>query len=142
MRITSGTTAPGPNDSPPDVDVVVVAALVWGEPVGKATLRISPATGGYITTQQFDVVLIVYGEGVRITGGRATIFSGGYFEMDVSEQLARCVVPGTLLSGGQTFRCPGIRFDDGTSLRVTLSLSDGSTVSDAVSWRIDRNSEP
>ncbi len=65
---------------------------------------------------------------------------------DVTYDLAICVIPGTLVSGGQTFRCPGLTgkfLGTGThSLKVTLDLSDGSNVSDTVTWEVKENTEP
>ena len=55
-------------------------------------------------------------------------------------------MPGTLISGGQTFRCPNITGEflgeDTHTLNVTLDLSDGSSVSDSVTWEVVGNTEP
>ena len=65
---------------------------------------------------------------------------------DVTAFLADCLIPGTLVSDGQTFRCPGLKGDmlgiGNHVLTVTLDLSDGSSVSDSVSWEVLENTEP
>ena len=107
------------------------------------SLAISPPSGSYVTTQQFDLTLIVRveSEGTTVAGGSAT-FDGA----DVTANLASCLIPGTLVSGGWTFRCPGISVDSlgtGThNLDVTLDLSDGSSVSDNVTWVVKENTDP
>jgi|GEM_PF-5495208 len=110
-----------------------------------ASLVISPpSSSGYISTQVFDFALIVEGRpDLSVVGGSAT-FDG----TDVSADLGGCLIPGTLLGGGggQTFRCPGL---DGSllapgshTLGITLDLSDGSSISDSVTWNFKENSEP
>ena len=105
------------------------------------SLILSPPSGDYVTTQRFDLILIVEAPGLSVVGGSATLDGS-----DVTSALASCVVPGTLVSGGQTFRCPSLTvgtFGIGThTLNVTLDLNDGSSVSDSVNWEIKRNMEP
>ncbi len=104
-------------------------------------LNISPPSGDYVTTQGFDLTLIVEAPGLSVTGGSATLDGS-----DVTGALVSCVIPGTLISGGQTFRCPGLTggtFGTGThTLDVTLDLSDGSSVNDGVTWEVKENVEP
>lgn len=106
-----------------------------------AELIISPPSGDYVTTQGFDLTLIVEAPGLSVVGGSA-ILDGS----DVTSSLAACVIPGTLVLGGQTFRCPGLTgnfLGTGTHiLDVTLDLSDGSSVSDSVNWEVKENIEP
>lgn len=108
---------------------------------GNAILIISPPSCAYVTTQGFDLTLIVEAPGLSVVGGSAT-FDG----TDVTTYLAGCLIPGTLVSGGQTFRCPGLiagALGTGThTLDVTLNLSDGSSVSDTVTWEVKENTEP
>lgn len=79
--------------------------------------------------------------GLSVVGGRAT-WDGS----DVSAVLASCFKPGTLVSGGQTFRCPGLTgglLGRGThTLEVVLNLSNGSSVSDTITWEVKENTEP
>jgi N-acetylneuraminic acid mutarotase len=105
------------------------------------SFTISPASGVYATTQRFDIILILERVGVSVAG-----LSASLDDQDVTAPLASCVLSGTLLAGGQTFRCPdltggtlGIGFH---TLAVTLDLSDGSSVSDTVTWQVLENSEP
>lgn len=105
------------------------------------SLILSPPSGDYVTTQRFDLTLIVEAPGLSVVGGSATLDGS-----DVTRSLVDCVIPGTLTSGGQTFRCPrltGGSFGTGTHIfDVTLDLSDGSTVSDTVIWEVKENTEP
>lgn len=104
-------------------------------------LTISPPSGDYVTTQGFDLTLIVEAPGLSVVGGSA-ILDGS----DVTSSLAACVIPGTLVLDGHTFRCPGLTgnfLGTGTHiLVVTLDLSDGSSVSDSVNWEVKENTEP
>lgn len=108
---------------------------------GESNLIISPPSGDYVTTQGFDLTLIVYAPGLTVVGGSATLDGS-----DVTPALVSCIIPGTLISGGQTFRCPGITggfLGTGThTFGVTLNLSDGSSVSDSVTWEVKENTEP
>lgn len=109
--------------------------------VTSVSLTISPPSGNYVITQGFDLALIVEAPGLSVVGGSATLDGS-----DVMPALVSCVIPGTLVSGGQTFRCPGLTgdaFGTGThTLDVTLDLSDGSSVSDTVTWEVLENTEP
>ena len=84
-----------------------------------------------MTTQELDLGLIVNATTLSVTRGTATLD-----EVDVSASLGRYIVPSTLISGGQTFRCPnlsGAFLGEGThTLNVTFDLSSGSSVSDSV----------
>ena len=108
---------------------------------GKFT--ISPASGTYSTTQNFDLNLIlkVTGPAVSVVGASATLNGA-----DVTAALVGCIIPGTLVSGGSTFRCPGLSgavLGTGThTLAVTLDLSDGTSTSDTVIWEVVGNTEP
>jgi len=121
-----------------------MAGDVWVDDVAigsNVSLTISPPSGNYVTTQSFDLTLIVEAPGLSVIGGSATLDGS-----DVIDALAACVIPGTLVSGGQTFRCPDIVAGDlgtGThTLDVTLDLSDSSSVSDTVTWEVMENTEP
>lgn len=120
-------------------DIDAVGAI--SSDVAVPFLTISPPSGSYTTTQRFDFTLILETSGLSAVDGSAT-FDGS----DVTSSLLGCLVPGTLLSGGQTFRCPGLsgRFLGAGShtLNVTVNLSDGSSVDDNVTWEVLENSEP
>lgn len=115
--------------------------LSWSFREGTTKLTISPSSGTYVSTQRFDLVLIVETLGFSVTGGSAT-FDG----TEVTGFLRTCIIPGTLVSGGQTFRCPhllGETLGPGMhTLEVTLIFSDGSSATDTVNWEILENAEP
>ena len=112
-----------------------------GRVATQPSVTISPGSGVYVSTQHFDVTLIVDGLGVPISGGQFTVD-----QTDGNGFLAACAIPGTVLSGGQTFRCPGLTgavLGPGThDLRVTLIFLDGSSAAGHVSWEILPNTEP
>ncbi len=115
-----------------------VLTFVVGGPLAAhaaPSLTISPPSGPYVATEGFDLALIVTAPGLTIVGGQALVDG-----TNVTTALVGCLVPGTLLSGGQTFRCPGLRgsfFGAGAhTLTVSLSFSDGTTVTRAVTWTI------
>jgi hypothetical protein len=105
------------------------------------SLSISPPSGSYLSTQGFDLVLAINAIGRTIVGGQVTVDG-----TDVTAAVARCVVPGTLVTGGFTARCPNLRgglFPPGPhSVAVLLNLNDGTTLSDSVVWEVDANTEP
>jgi hypothetical protein len=98
------------------------------------SVAISPASGVYTSTQGFDLAITVTGP-APILDGSAT-FDGA----DVSAALAGCVVPGNLVAGGQTFRCPGLGGSVAGSGTHTLSLlvrfADGSTATTTATWQV------
>ena len=104
-------------------------------------VTISPASGILATTQNFDVMILLEAPGLSVVGLLATLDGG-----DVTPSLLACAVSGTLLAGGQTFRCPGLTggaLGAGMhTLSVTFSLSDGSQVNDSVAWEVRENTEP
>lgn len=108
-----------------------------------SSLVISPPSGDYVSTQEFDVVVIAaIPTGVTITNGTVTLN-----DTDVTFRFMRCMIFGTLDSGGDTFRCPRLTEDIfGTggkhTLYVSLELSDETNISDTVNWEIYANTEP
>ena len=117
--------------------------VTWTIPTSApgVSLAFSPGPGRLVTTQRFDLVLIVGTGGATVVGGRAT-FDGA----DVTARLVACVVPGVLPAGGLTFSCPGLTggaLGAGThTLAVTLNLSTGATVTGSVTWEVLSNREP
>ena len=117
---------------------------ISGGPSGPATagsLTISPPSGDYASSQSFDATFFVSTLNASVVGGSASIDGS-----DITTLLADCLIPGTLVSGGQTFRCPGITgqlLGEGShTLNLTLDLSDGSSLSETVIWKILANQEP
>ncbi len=91
-----------------------------------------------MTTRRFDLTLIVEGPELLVVGVSAPLDGA-----DLTSDLTRCLHPGALIAGGQTFRCPGLTgVALGTrNISVTLDLSDGSSVSSSVIWSILDNTE-
>ncbi len=106
-----------------------------------AQLEISPSSGYYGTTQDFDLMLLfIPSEGCSVVDMSAT-FDGN----DVTAFLESCFIPGTLAIGGETYRCPDISGyinPGGYTFSVTLEFNDDSTVNDTVRWNILSNTEP
>ncbi len=127
---------------PQDGDGDSIAACDIGAvEVAAPLLSISPPTGRYVSTQSFDLVLLI--------GPLAQAIAAGHVAVDGAEvtgALAPCLVLGRLVVGGFTARCPGLRgslFAPGThTVSVTLDLAGGGSVSDTVRWRINPNTEP
>ena len=93
-------------------------------------------------TQGFDLMLIVpETAGQHVIGGQITLDG-----TNVSAAVAGCLIPGTLVAGGQSFRCPGLRGDlllaGMHTLSVTLNLNDGTTLSHSVTWNVQADHEP
>lgn len=109
--------------------------------ISSGPLTISPPSGGYVTTQGFDLALIVKAPGLTVATVSAT-WNGA----DITADLNSCVASGTLISGGETFRCPNITggfLDTGThTINVTIVLSNGSIVNDTVTWEVSESTEP
>jgi len=108
---------------------------------GKSSLTLFPFSGKIATTSGFDLTLIVQTPTLSVVGITA-ILDGS----DVSNPVLACVREGTLPSGGETFRCPGLKAGThlgvGThTLNVTVDLDDGSSVSDEVTWEVLKNIE-
>ena len=103
-------------------------------------LLVSPPSGTYVASQAADLVIIV-GPGVAIQNGTITLDG-----VDASEGFAQCVRVGTLLAGGQSFRCPGLRMGylgaGEHTVAVTLQLADGSTLNASALWKVLANTEP
>ena len=112
-----------------------------GRLVTPPTVHITPASGVLVSTQQFDLVLVLQASGVTIVTGQVVVDG-----IDVTAALASCLVPGTRLAGGGTFRCPGLAgglLPPGVHVvSVTLGFSDGSTATDTARWQVDANQEP
>ncbi len=104
-------------------------------------LSISPPSGKYVTTQKFDLALIVETAGLSVVGGYAELDN-----TDVTSVLMKSVKPGTLVTGGMTFRMPDIHTGVLTPgchmLEVGLDLSNGSRITDSVTWEVRENTEP
>jgi DNA-binding beta-propeller fold protein YncE len=106
-------------------------------------LFLSPASGKYFTTQNFDLGLMLEmtGDAVSVVGESAT-FDGA----DITARLAYCI-HGELVAGGIAVRCPGLGGQLLSSvgihtLMVTLDLSDGTSATGTARWEGVVNTEP
>jgi streptogramin lyase len=103
-------------------------------------LTVSPGSGVYVTTERFDLTLIVNALGMPLAGGQALLDGA-----NVTLALANCGIVGTILTGGVSFRCPDLRgkLPAGThAFNVLLNFADGSSVSDTATWEFLANTEP
>jgi hypothetical protein len=114
---------------------LAIGALAAAPPTPPNLLSILPATGTFGSNQRFDLELVLAAPGRVVTGGTA-ILDGA----DVTAALAACVVPGTLVSGGTTFKCAGLGgpvFGIGAhTLQITLQLDDNSSHTSTVTYTI------
>lgn len=106
-----------------------------------APLSVSPGSGVYLQSQFIDLSAALRTTGVSISN--ITTHLNG---VNVSELFSECAVNGSLSGGGLTMRCPSIPLsvlDAGDYVfTMTLTLSNGSSVSDSVAWTVLANSEP
>ena len=118
-----------------DIGAAEVVPPAPAPPPTSHVLTITPPSGAYVPTQGFDLVLVLDAPGRSVVDGEARLDGN-----DVTGPLAACVIPGTLASGLQTFRCPGLT--GGTlgpsthTLVVSLTLSDTTAVSQSVTWEV------
>lgn len=106
-----------------------------------SSLTISPASGELLTTQAFDLALIV-------RGGIATIVSADLDGGDVTGGLSNCVVPGTLIAPsprtGSSLSCSitGATVGVGThTFTVTVDVN-GTPVTRSVTWDVLNATQP
>ncbi len=128
-------------DASTDGDEILANALVWAARSDVVdSLTISPPSGDYVTKQRFDLVLIVANTD-RSVSGMGIVLDGA----DVTDILGDSFISGTIASGGRTLRCPFFSvgmLNAGTHvLSVTIDLSDGSQVSDTVTWKVWDNTQ-
>jgi hypothetical protein len=101
-----------------------------------AVLTLWPPTGHYASQQGFDLVIAL-----EPGGGSSASLSATLDGQDVSGALRGCVIAGTLVGAGQTFRCPGLSialFGSGQhTLTVVASLPGGGQASQMVTLTVD-----
>lgn len=139
-----GVLRPQPSTAggPPLCDIGA-AEVVFVAPPPPPTnpLTILPGSGVLWATQGFDLMLSLEAPGRSVIGGQVLFDS-----QDVTGAVAGCIVAGSVLTGGQTFRCPGLRgglLGPGTHvLTVRLDLSDGSAPTASVTWQVRADTEP
>ena len=103
---------------------------------------ISPPSGDYITTQAFDITLIVVAQNSASAVVKEVILDG----VDFGMAFEACAMGGSLdAAPGTTFRCPldAAKIGSGThTFDVTVELSDGTTGTDSATWEIFQGNEP
>jgi hypothetical protein len=129
-----------------EAPLAVLPRPAWFVAAGDAipedfTLAISPPTGAIAFNQQFDIALMAATNGATLTG-----ITGSIDGLNVTGPLAACLRPTSLLTGvqGGILTCRGISggflagiFGLGAhTFSVSLTLSDGRTISDSVTWSI------
>ena len=107
---------------------------------GGPHLTIAPATGKYLVSQRFDLLLLLERAQGSAIGGSARLDG-----VDVTSAVAACARAGRLDQGDAYFRCPGISGQDlgiGThSFDVEIALDDGTVLRDAVVWTVVESRE-
>ena len=109
---------------------------------GTNALAISPPSGIYVSSQGFDLVLIVHSPGLSSDLTNVT-----WNDTDVTAMFDNCAILGILLTAdGTTLRCPalsGVFLGTGThTISARVFLSDGSSVTNSVTWVVTDNAEP
>lgn len=108
-----------------------------------ASMNVSPAATKLISTQIFDMSVVIEGTGPAFTVDRLSATLNG---KNISAILDSCAVAGTLVSGGVTFRCPRVSAAfvglGVHHLTVTANINDGSVVTDTVIWEVLEAVEP
>ncbi len=138
VRITTGNAAFGPDESGA-LDVVAMDDFIYGEPTATAGLTLAPGSGRLFRTGGFDIVIALQNAPGAVTGGRIS-FDG----LDATAYFLGCLRPGTIATGGQTFRCtiPGSLLPPGDhALQVDLQFG-AERRRNAVRWTIVGNTEP
>jgi hypothetical protein len=140
VRIISGNTALGPDQSAA-VDPVAMDDFFYAEPMATQGLAITPGSGRFFRSANLDVVI-----GVQAAPGLSVVNGAVRFDnLNATAAFLACVKPGTIVGGGQTFRCTlpqgGLTVGDHV-LQVELTLSDQSRIRNAVRLTIVGNTEP
>ncbi|MDH3975171.1 MAG: PQQ-binding-like beta-propeller repeat protein [Deltaproteobacteria bacterium] len=106
-----------------------------------SVLTISPPSGKYLVLQDFDMALIV-----ESLDNTATVTNVTLNGSDLTNQFNACAVKGTITAIGTTFRCPNLSgsiIGEGTNnVSSTITLNDGTTITDSAVWQVIQNTEP
>ena len=120
-------------------DFVIRAVLDC--PAGAGALTIFPPSGVTITSVKHDLAFIA-----EVPAGVTMVSVSGTLDgVDITGLLQACMVEGSLIPEGLTFRCKSFnsRYPSGThTLSVTMDFSNGTSASDTVTWVKLRNTEP
>lgn len=119
---------------------ILLADIAGGIHLLTKPLDLSPGSGVYFQSQFIDLGLALRLPGVSISSLSLTVNGG-----DVTSQFNSCAIAGMLEAGGLTRRCPDLPLTllapGSYTIELSLLLSDGSQLSDSVSWTILANSE-
>ncbi len=120
-------------------DASQVLLLTTDTPQPQAVMKLSPRSGMFLSTQQYDL-------GVTIRTGNNTISSISHAilnSVDITPAIASCIIPGRLGPGLVSLRCPGFSsLLPATSSRtaytldLAIELSDGTVISNTATWVI------
>jgi hypothetical protein len=102
-------------------------------------VSIFPNSGVLTRVGAFDLILIVNAAGRTVVGATARLNGG-----DVTAAFLACVRPGTVLSGGQSFRCsvPGGVLAPGRNfLSIILTLSDNTSIGATATYDVEASTE-
>lgn len=102
-------------------------------------MKISPRSGMFLSTQQYDLGITVKTGGAAISSITHALLNS----VDISPALTACIIPGRIGPGLLTLRCPGFSslLPPATSRRaytfdLAIELSDGTVVSETATWVI------
>jgi len=116
--------------------------LVVADPTVNPVLTIFPAQGVLATTTHFDLTLILEAQAVSIVNIATATLNGA----DITALVSGCFLSGTVISGGETLRCPrvsGAVLTTGeNTFSITVNLSDGSTLNTSAVWTVLETTEP
>jgi len=126
-----------PTDAAPNTGYLTIGV---GTVPPSSLLSISPASGKLLTNQTFDLVLIAEG---GVIGG-AILINATLDGQNVTNYLASCLIPGTLINpspAGSTLTCPrltGAKIGVGThALSVTVDIDGlGNMATQTVHWDV------
>jgi hypothetical protein len=111
---------------------------------GGPDMTISPPTGRYVTGQTFDLAIIISGTDATVESGFVRFGpqnSAAWDWVDISTELLTCLIEGQLTEAdSMVFLCRGVPTDLAGPGRfgvlASVVLSDGSVLTDLVTWEI------
>lgn len=113
--------------------------LLTTEATPQAFMKISPRSGMFLSTQQYDLGITVKTGGAAISSITHALLNS----VDISPALTACIIPGRIGPGLLTLRCPSFSslLPPATSRRaytfdLAIELSDGTVVSETATWVI------
>ncbi|MFN2444191.1 MAG: hypothetical protein ABR606_01165 [Vicinamibacterales bacterium] len=114
--------------------------FLFAEPVATQGLSIVPNSGRMFRTGAFDLVLGVQSLPAALTAGYVALDG-----LNVTQAFLQCMQPGTIVGGGQSFRCAfprGLLTPGDHVLQVELTLANQTRLRNAVRWTVVASTEP